>query len=103
MRVRGYPPGAVCWVDLACPDLPGARDFYRDLFGWSAGPAAGRHLDFELDGRVTAGATAAAGGPAAWVTYLSTDDVDASVDAVVEHGGRVVSPPTTLDTRGRAA
>jgi predicted enzyme related to lactoylglutathione lyase len=93
----------VCWVDLACPDLPGARDFYRDLFGWSAGSPTDGHLDFELDGRVTAGATAAAGDRAAWVTYVSTDDVDATVAAVVEHGGRVVSPPTTLSTRGRTA
>lgn len=104
MRVRGYPPAALCWVDLFCPDLTAATAFYQRLFGWTAAgdPADGR-LDFRLGDLVAAGATAAGRGHAAWVVFVSTEDLAASVAAVTAAGGRVVSPPAEVGSRGRAA
>ncbi|GAA1763569.1 VOC family protein [Luedemannella helvata] len=104
MRVRGYPAAALCWVDLFCPDPASVTDFYGELLGWTAtgGPGAGR-LDFRLGDLVAAGATASDGGPAAWVVFVSTDDIEATAAAVASAGGRVVSPPAEVGTRGRAA
>ncbi|GAA1816671.1 VOC family protein [Luedemannella flava] len=104
MRVRGYPPAALCWVDLFCPDLTLASAFYGSLLGWTnAGDPADGRLDFRLGDLVAAGATAAGGGPASWVVFVSTDDLDATVAAVTAAGGRVVTPPAQVGTRGRAA
>ena len=104
MRVRGYPPASLCWFDLWCQDPAGVADFYGQLLGWTTrgGPDDGR-LDFLLPDLVAAGATAAADGPAAWMVFISTDDIAATVAAVTSAGGRVVSPPAQVGTRGQAA
>ena len=31
-------PGALCWNELATPDLGGSTEFYSELFGWSVAP-----------------------------------------------------------------
>ena len=33
--VKGYKPGAFCWVELATSDSDAAKNFYTQLFDWS--------------------------------------------------------------------
>jgi uncharacterized protein len=104
MRVRGYPPGSLCWVELVSPDLAGAAAFYGDLLGWSvAGDPADGRLDFRLGGLVTAGATAAAGGRAAWVPFMSTEDAATTATAATTAGGRLLAAPHPVGDRGQRA
>ncbi|MDT5041924.1 MAG: uncharacterized protein QOE51_2909 [Actinoplanes sp.] len=89
MRIRGFAPATPCWVELASVEPAYAAEFYAGLFGWE--PAGDR---FKLDGRAVAGLTRArADRPAGWLSYLATDDLEATVERVVRSGGRCVSPP----------
>ncbi|MER5786172.1 VOC family protein [Streptomyces mobaraensis] len=109
---EAYAPGTPCWVDLMAPDQRAALDFYRDLFGWQGEPGppeTGGYAVCTLDGRAVAGigpAMAQEGQPpppTAWTTYLAVADADAAVDAVAEHGGRVLAPGMDVLTFGRMA
>src|SRR5210317_679712 len=38
-----------------------------------------------------------------WVVLMSVDDIDVSVDAVTANGGKIIAPPTDLQSRGQLA
>ena len=100
-------PGALVWSELMSRDVDGAKDFYRKAFGLTAeskaaGDGADAYTEFQVDGRSVAGMMSMASGqfppelPAHWLTYFATADTDATVARVVELGGRVSMPPTTI-------
>ncbi len=97
MRVRGYAPGTPCWAEVASPDPAAAREFYRGLFGWQFDDDG----HFTLNGRAVAGLrSAGAGGRAAWLISIATDDPAATAEAVRRAGGTVKVPPTTVRDLG---
>ena len=52
------PIGAPCWVDLMTSDPDRSRDFYGQLFGWTAedaDPEFGGYFNFSKDGSWIAG------------------------------------------------
>jgi uncharacterized protein len=105
---RTYPHGVTSWIDTEQPDLDAAARFYTGLFGWTltdAMPAGASppYLIATLDGQDVGAITRAAGGTAAWNTYVAVDDADATAAAVVEAGGTVVSGPVDAGPAGRAA
>ena len=105
---HAYAPGTPIWVDLASTDLPGARAFYGQLFGWDAQegpPEAGGYTMFLKDGKVVAavGPIMSLGQPTAWNTYIKTADADASAQAVRDAGGQVLLEPMQVMSEGRLA
>ncbi|PZT75226.1 MULTISPECIES: VOC family protein [unclassified Streptomyces] len=110
-----YKPGTPCWIDLMVPDQQAAIDFYRDLFGWQGEvgpPEQGGYSLCTLEGKPVAGIMKAMNPdgtvpdpmpPTAWTTYLSTDDIDATVAAVTNSGGTVVVGPMDVMDLGRMA
>jgi predicted enzyme related to lactoylglutathione lyase len=103
--------GRFVWRTLNTTDLPAARKFYSQLFGWSAGEVdmgpAGKYTMFRDGDRDVAGAAAldpaaaAAGARPHWLAYPSVDDVDAVADRVPAVGGRILVPPTDIPNVGR--
>ncbi|WP_193611567.1 VOC family protein [Nocardioides lijunqiniae] len=88
---------ALDYVELQVSDLPTARTFYERAFGWTFndyGPAyAGiRSADGEgeVGGLSAAGEAPVPGGP---LVLLYSGDLDGSVRAVQEAGGRVTEGP----------
>jgi predicted enzyme related to lactoylglutathione lyase len=104
---RTYPHGVTSWIDTEQPDLEAAGRFYTGLFGWTltdAAPAGGSpYLIATLDGQDVGAIAAAAGGTAAWNTYIAVDDADATAAAVAAAGGTVVSGPVDAGPAGRTA
>ena len=112
-----YPPGAPCWVDLSTAEPAASLSFYTGLFGWASyaapgggdvaytffAPAGTAPPDFP--GRVVAAMmpSPAAGRPAAWNTYVSVTDIDATAGKVTNAGGQVIVPPLDVDGQGRMA
>ncbi len=90
----GYAEGIPSWVDLATPDLNGAKEFYSALFGWEyhdAGSDMGPYLMCFKKGLVAAGmGFAAEGQPSVWSTYIAVDDASASLAKIVEAGGSTI-------------
>jgi uncharacterized protein len=98
--------GEFNWVDLSAKDLEAQSAFYEGLLGWT-------HTDmpmgegmiyrmFKVDGHTVAGMAQLSaeqmqqGRRSAWNTYLSVDDIDATVAKVAELGGTVVMPPADV-------
>ena len=93
-RTTPWPAGTPCWIDLATPDLDGAKAFYSGLFGWeydAGDPQYGGYSVASLGGATVSGVAPVRDAmPAAWTLYFATDDVAASQAAIVEHGGQAV-------------
>jgi predicted enzyme related to lactoylglutathione lyase len=106
--------GVFAWDELATSDVGAAKSFYGDVFGWTS-----RDMDmgggmtysiFERPGGGDAGGCMpltedmkSHGVPPNWLTYIGTEDVDASADKAKELGATVHMPPTDIPNVGRFA
>jgi predicted enzyme related to lactoylglutathione lyase len=107
-----YAPGEFCWVDLATPDLDGAKSFYGELLGveWEPAPGSpeetGGYGFLVKDGKQVAGMgpPQQEGQPPAWSSYIAVEDADATAERVKEAGGQVHADPFDLPNEsGRMA
>ncbi len=89
------PIGAPCWIDLMTSDTGRSREFYGQLFGWTAeepNEQFGGYFNFTTDGVRVAGCMASQPGegvPDVWSVYLATDDARKTVEAAAANGGQV--------------
>jgi predicted enzyme related to lactoylglutathione lyase len=97
-------PGKFVWIDLVTQDVPAAKSFYGDLFGWTF-REGDRYTEILHAGRAIAGIVPAddAEQGSEWVGNLSVRDVDAAARFVVENGGLVERGPVDAPERGRLA
>ena len=111
---KSYASGMPNWVDLQTTDPAAAKQFYGELFGWSyndlpVDEANGVYYSMAtLKGLNVAaiaglGDQAAAGVPPHWNSYVSVDDIEASVARVAPAGGTVIAPPFDVFDAGRRA
>lgn len=96
MTVRdAVPAGAPCWIDLMSSDTERSRDFYSELFGWTAGDASeefGGYFMFTKNGIPVAGAMPTPAGfelPDQWGIYLAVDDARKTVAAALAQGAQL--------------
>jgi len=106
------PVGTIGWIDLTVADAPAARDFYRDVVGWSVSEVSmGDYSDFCMDDPATLSSVAGvchargdnSGLPAQWLHYVRIADLDASVARCTELGGRIVAEPRSFGEGRRFA
>lgn len=103
--------GKVIWADLITPDLGGAKRFYGGLFGWTFSDIQLGDTYYSvalLDGAPVGGLVQRTIRPGkrrqpAWLTFISTRDVDEAVRVTLAHGGKVLAQPRTYPQRGRQA
>jgi len=103
--------GKVIFVELVTPDLGDAKRFYGGLFGWTFRDVQGgtrRYATALVDGRPVAGIFERALPETerrrpAWLTYLSTRDVDGATQLAAKEGAKVLFEPHNLPDRGREA
>ena len=98
-----YKEGAPCWVDLATPDLDGARRFYGALFGWTLDPPSPQfagYVNARIDGEVVAGVMPMPDRPSGWGVWLSTRDIDAATRRLVDAGGTPLMPKHAVGSLG---
>jgi predicted enzyme related to lactoylglutathione lyase len=101
--------GVFVWDELHTTDVDGATAFYREVIGWSAN-------DRDMGGGVTytmfdSGGEQRAGCmtimqpdmPPNWLTYIGSDDVDASCKRAEELGARKMMGPMDIPGVGRSA
>jgi predicted enzyme related to lactoylglutathione lyase len=105
------PSGVFVWDELVTPDAEAAKAFYGAVFGWTAEPMdmgdMGVYTIFKKgDGESVAGMMQKRdgdAGPAGWLPYLRTDDVDASAARAAELGARTLVEPMQMESAGRFA
>ena len=114
VAMTSYPHGVPSWTDLATPDPEASKAFYGELFGWTYDDQATDQpgTDYTMCTKGDAAAAgmmklsdemAAQGMPPVWTTYVSVDDLDATVAAVAPAGGAVMQPPMEVMDAGRMA
>jgi predicted enzyme related to lactoylglutathione lyase len=101
------------WHELYVADLDKAVEFYESALGFGSTEmdmgGGNRYRMLTRNGTPICGmmsTTNLPGAPAVpphWATYLSVEDVDASLTSVKEHGGTVVVEPIDIPTVGRMA
>lgn len=99
-------PGTLAWNGLQTRDLPAARDFYGQVFGWTTSQMADGDMAFAVDGRIQCGYMAIGGEmwdgvPSNWAVYFMVEDVDATAARVAELGGTVLVGPQAAGEMGR--
>jgi uncharacterized protein len=108
-RDTRWPAGTPCWVDVSVDDVPKGIAFYQALFGWDiplGGPEVGGYSIAHSGGRIVAAVSPKMGppdAPSAWMTYLATDDVDATAAKIKGVGGQVLAEPMDVMEEGRMA
>src|SRR5262245_55057203 len=94
--------GQFCWVDLAATDAERAKDFYRQVFGWTpceqpanGGSFARMRLSDQDVGSIyqLKRAHRDRGVPSHWTPYVRVDDVNNSAQRIVSRGGKVIVRP----------
>ena len=103
-----YDAGTPSWVDHATKDLEASNAFYGALFGWEAedqGEEMGHYNLMRKGGKTVAGnmSVMTEAQPSAWVTYVSVDNADATVDLAKKAGGMVFAEPMDVADIGRMA
>ncbi len=102
--------GTIAWTDLTVPDAKAVRDFYMDVIGWKSAPVSmGEYDDFNM--MLPGGDTPQAGVchkrgmnaelPSQWLNYFVVADLDASIAACKQHGGKVLAGPKDMGDQGR--
>ena len=94
--------GTILWRDLTVDDAARVREFYEKVIGWQSSPVdMGGYADFNMSppdsAEPVAGICHARGSnanlPPQWLIYIVVEDLDESIEACEEMGGRVISPP----------
>jgi predicted enzyme related to lactoylglutathione lyase len=106
--ITKYAHGAFAWIELGTSDQEAAKQFYMELFGWTAsdnpmGDDAYYTMLF-LDGAPVAGLyhlPPEMGIPPQWNSYIAVDNVDATTAQVAALGGTVVEQPFDVGDFGR--
>ena len=90
-------PGALCWNELASPDLDSAPGFYGELFGWKTEAFEGGPMPYLTikngEGANGGMRPAQPQEPPNWLVYFAVDDVDSAMAKVSELGGGAVAGP----------
>src|SRR5438876_7450624 len=108
MADRKLLPGKFVWFELVAKDTKKAQAFYGEVLGWKVQPFPMGDSTYEM---ISAGETMiggyapfkAGGQPSHWISYVSVEDVDATVKAAVANGGKVVEAPYDIPGVGRTA
>jgi len=82
--------GEIVHYEIAASDVDRAQGFWNGLFGWEFGDSAMPDMEYSMvrTGEDQGGAVMSSEGPFGIVVYFDTDDIDASIAKVREHGGK---------------
>jgi uncharacterized protein len=101
-----YPAGVPCWVTNLQHDVPTARDFYAELFGWDMESGPGDVAPYalaRLRGRDVAGigTMPVAESAPTWMMEVRTDDLATTVSAIRAAGGAVLQEEVDFSPVGK--
>ncbi|MGH3439816.1 MAG: VOC family protein [Sciscionella sp.] len=103
------PVGAPCWIDLMTSDAERSREFYCELFGWTAeepNEQFGGYFNFRKDNVRIAGCMTnppGSGGSDVWSVYLATDNAATALKVVTASGGQITVDAMEIEDLGTMA
>ncbi len=102
--------GTIGWMDLTVENATAIKDFYRQVVGWQiTNVEMGGYRDYCMNepetGKTVAGICHALGVnaqlPAAWLIYITVEDLNQSIAYVTELGGEIIIEPRDYGGQGR--
>jgi predicted enzyme related to lactoylglutathione lyase len=92
------------WEEVYVPDVDDAYEFYGRVLAWIPEPFQENYKVLERDGLTVGGILELPEGlEPTWLTYLATDDVDETLDAMLERGAEHRMGPIDIENVGRVA
>ena len=96
--------GSFAWNELNTRDLPTAKDFYTEVFGWTPNDLdmdGMQYTEWKLGEKSVAGMMAMpemvpAEVPAHWLVYFGTEDTDSTVAKASKLGATTLVQPTDI-------
>lgn len=91
-----FRPGGISYVQIPAVDPRASADFYERVFGWSIRGRDTSHVSFDDGLADVSGAFIAAreiSREPGILPYIYVSAIDATLAAIVEHGGAVVRDP----------
>lgn len=107
--VSGSPrlPGKFVWADLVTDDVPAARKFYSQLFGWTFRDVGDYVIayndDCPLGGLFQRPRPKDQSAQPRWFGYISVSSVERAKKTVTQSGGKVLLEPKQFPKRGEQA
>jgi uncharacterized protein len=108
-----YAPGTFSWTDLTTTDQDAAKQFYSQLFGWTAiDNPIGEDMVYsmmQIDGKDVGAISPQpqqqrdAGVPPVWNSYVTVESADAAADRAQKLGATVHAPAFDVFDAGRMA
>lgn len=101
-------PGSVTWTELHSTDVDADVEWLKASVGFEIQEmpiSGGTYYLLSSGGETRGGAVAAHTDDVAgrWLTWIHVEDVDETVERIVEHGGRAVTEPSDYPDVGRMA
>ena len=91
-------------LELTTPDVPSAKKFYSELFGWSftdMDMGGGMiYSSFKPDSGPGGGLMTMPGAPTAWVAYVGVDDIHGATKKAVSLGAKVIRDAQEVPNMG---
>jgi predicted enzyme related to lactoylglutathione lyase len=92
-------------LELNTPDLPKAKEFYSDLFGWKfedmdMGPG-GIYSTFKPDTGPGGGMMTVPGGNQGWLAYVGVEDINVATEKAKLLGAKIIMGPQEVPNVGR--
>jgi predicted enzyme related to lactoylglutathione lyase len=93
--------GALCWNELASPDLDASAGFYKELFEWSYDPIEDSPMPYNViknkDDHGNGGIRPRQEmEPSYWLVYFGSEDIDADLTKARDLGGNVLVEPMQI-------
>lgn len=87
--------GKVCYIEMPALDINASASFYKAVFGWHIRTRGDGSVAFddsvgEVSGTWVLGRKAAT--EPGLLVYIMVDSVEATIDAVIANGGKIVQP-----------
>ena len=87
--------GKICYVEIPAIDVEASAAFYEAVFGWRLRKRGDRATAFDDTIGEVSGTWVTGRQPASdpgLLLYVMVDDAEATVEAIVAHGGELVQP-----------
>ena len=110
---RPNPTGDFIWYELMTPDPEGSKAFYDAVVGWNIGEGVAEYNGYRMIGTADGGFAGGVlplteemqqhGARPNWLGYLHVANVDQSITAIEQAGGKALMPATDIPNVGRIA
>ena len=90
--------GKICYVEMPANDIQRSAEFYEKVFGWQTRRRGDGAIAFDDAVGQVSGTWVTGRPPSATpglLIYIMVDDVAATIESVIAHGGELVQPVGT--------